>query len=400
MPKTLISFIGTGRPDDQRSYRTAQYSFNGNVIASSFVSSVIADSLKVDKLYLLGTTKSMWEEVYRFFCEKNKIELDEDYWIALGEFSDKANHQTQPEDFDYTQLEQVLGNGSRVKIMPYGLNQAEQWSIFEGLEDLLSDTTLDEEIYLDITHSFRSMPLFSMTSIMYIQDVLGKHIQFKGIFYGMLEVMREFDDIAPIVDLSLVIEIQNWIKAAHSFMNYGKGYMLSKLMENEKDAQLIKSFTNAISLNYLKEIEQKLTNLRALSDKSNQGIVKYIIPAVLADLITRLNRAKGLSHAHFQFELSVWHREKTNFAAAYLVFVEAMVTFLCESKGLDWRDFDIRHNTKQNLNKSHPIYKIFRASNRMRNDIAHDLRREGSSIGAINNLTKWQKEFKNILNKK
>ena len=89
MSKVLISFLGTSQKQENRKYRTADYKFNdGETITTSFIADAIRKHYKVDKLILIGTVKSMWEEVYETFCGE---EVDSDYSLNLYEYCVNAN---------------------------------------------------------------------------------------------------------------------------------------------------------------------------------------------------------------------------------------------------------------------------------------------------------------------
>ncbi|MDD2360670.1 MAG: TM1812 family CRISPR-associated protein, partial [Syntrophaceticus schinkii] len=90
MAKVLISSLGTGPPDSNntssREYRKAVYKFEGSdkEYKTSFVATALSEHLEVDKIYLVGTSKSMWEEVYRYFSTVSNQLFDEDYWIVIA----------------------------------------------------------------------------------------------------------------------------------------------------------------------------------------------------------------------------------------------------------------------------------------------------------------------------
>ncbi len=96
MAKVLISFLGTGSlnrtPNNQfanssdRQYRTAKYHFSNNEESEhTFVAAALAEHNNIDKIILIGTVHSMWEEVYRYFAEKNGKTFDEDVYFQILE---------------------------------------------------------------------------------------------------------------------------------------------------------------------------------------------------------------------------------------------------------------------------------------------------------------------------
>ena len=98
MAKILISPIGTGSLNfnnkSAREYRTANYRLEEKDYHKSFISSVLYEHLDLDGIIFIGTVKSMWEEVYRVFCEEKNIDLDEDYYFQLSEQIEKLNHKS------------------------------------------------------------------------------------------------------------------------------------------------------------------------------------------------------------------------------------------------------------------------------------------------------------------
>jgi len=396
MPKTLISFIGTGpftEGESKREYRKAKYTIGGKEAGeSSFVSAVLYEHLAIDKLILIGTVKSMWEEVYRYFCEQKGVEPDMDYYVALAESGESGDHRKPVEGtFDKRPLEAVLGAGSRVELIPYGLNRDEQWQIFEILNRLFE--TLDEdEIYLDVTHAFRSLPLFSMTVLMYLEDVREKRVALRGVYYGMLETMREFGGKAPIVDLSLILELQKWIKGAYALMHFGKGDLVADLLGDTNAGRAVREFSDVLALNYLHGIETGLNRFSALADKMEEPVARMVVSPVLKEFAARL--LKHRTHAARQLELSVWHREHHNYLSAYLVLVEAMITHRCERRGWRWEDYKHREKAKKQLRKN----KMFKEANKIRNNLVHHQNKHMNTVGEnIRKLIEFQTKFQNLI---
>ena len=402
--RTLISFIGTGslnKEKSNRKYRTATYTINGKEVGTdSFVSAVLFNHFKIDRLILIGTTRSMWEEVYEQFAKKRGVSFEEDYYYQLGSWAEENNHSTPLDSFDMSTLETTLGNNSKVRLIPYGLNVEEQWNTFNILTEVFQNLEAGEEIFLDVTHAFRSLPIFSMTSLFYLQDVLQKSVQLKGVYYGMLETSREFDNKAPIVDLSLVLKIQEWIKGAHAFLNYGKGYLLADLLEDARQAEVLNQFSDALGMNYLSAIENSINQFKTLANEIDEPIAKMILPPLLLDFTKRLSEAR--THTEFQLELSIWHREKKNYAAAYLVYIESLITHVCEVRGFDWKNILDRRSANQLLknNRSfHRLRSLHQRPNFVRNNIAHSQSNtpEEDEI-IIDELEHYQTSFSQILN--
>lgn len=403
MAKTLISFLGTGpnKKEDGaqiREYRKAKYSIDGQVVGeSSFVFSVLMDYYQFDSIILIGTVKSMWEAVYHYYCDKNGVEFDWDEYAKLEEFIENANHNTSL-TLDLSKVREALGGNSDAILIPYGLNRREQVEIFTSIEQTLQKFQDGDEIILDVTHSFRSLPLFASSVINYIQSLTDKNLKFEKVYYGMLDAMREFDNIAPIVDISTAIELQKWTTAAYSFKEYGKGKLLADLLGGD-EGEMIKIFSDAVNINYLNEIQIRLTNFQDFSQKElTNEFAQWVVPEVLAAFTKRLQKA-GQSQWRFQYELSKWHYERENYSAAYIVFVESIVTYVCEENDWKWNSFTKREEAKEKIKENiFGLSDLHKEANLIRNNIAHNLGARGNKVNNdIESFKSLQKMFLKLI---
>src|SRR5699024_6591153 len=118
--KVLISFVGTGRFDEKtknsiREYSKAKYKFGSKTIETSFVASALTEFLECDTLFLFGTVKSMWEEVYLYYCNKNSFDFDEAYYYDIAEkCGETANSKTELNKVDFRVISKIIGNNSKV----------------------------------------------------------------------------------------------------------------------------------------------------------------------------------------------------------------------------------------------------------------------------------------------
>ncbi len=396
----LISFLGTGQTNDKREYRKAAYSIDGKTYSSTFVASVIAENFNIPNQVIIGTAKSMWEELYRYYIEKNNLTIDEDFYINLSTIIDNSDNNTDLEKYpvDFKLIEDALGGNSKCVLIPYGLNKVEQIDIFRRISKTLDEVIeKNDHLVLDITHSFRSLSLFSTSVINYLNDVRGKNAKIRKVLYGMLDAMGEFDNIAPIIDITSTIELNEWSKAAYTFKEYGKGYLLADLLDG-KEAETIRLFSDAIGINYMNEIKVRLTNFQHLSESEIKNeFAKWLLPAVLNEFVQRLQKA-GNRQSQFQFELAKWHYEKKNYDAAYIVFVESLVTFGCELSNLDWKQKNHRDQIKQNIANYKDISQIYSKVSTPRNNIAHNLNKRPDSMKKdIELLSEKMREFEKVI---
>lgn len=376
--KVLISFIGTGpstKPEKSlREYRTAKYKYSSKIRETTFVASALMEFLECKTIFLFGTMKSMWEEVYRYYCERNKLELDESYYFNIAEkCGEEASNQTSLTNVDFKIISESIANDSMAIPIPYGLDQSEIEKIFQIFTDILSDNLKDgDEIYLDITHSFRSLPIYAQTTISFLTDVLGRNISFKGIYYGMLEVNSELG-YAPIVDLSYMLEIQKFTKGAYAFEYTGNANLLYELLvkKNKTVSEKLKDFTQVISLNFIHDLKSQISVLTTLGDENDYELPeKLIVPVAFKKFRNFFKNATTLSD--YQFLLAKWHYNKSAYALSYLCLVESIISFSLERNNRT--EDEVKIERKRDAEKgrmSKDLCEIYGPANQFRKVIAH-----------------------------
>ncbi|MDY0388263.1 MAG: TIGR02221 family CRISPR-associated protein, partial [Methanolobus sp.] len=68
--------------------------------------------------------------------------------------------------------------------VPTGITESDVWDVFDTIYEQLEE---NDEVYFDITHSFRSIPMLCMVLLNYAKYL--KNITVKGIYYGAFEVL-------------------------------------------------------------------------------------------------------------------------------------------------------------------------------------------------------------------
>ena len=272
MAKILISSLGAGSvtgvtENSIRKYRTTTYRIDGKDYQDSFVASVLYKHLKLDGIIFIGTVKSTWEEVYRFFYEdRTKQTLDNkelDYYFYLVDKIKELNYESKLNSLDLEPIEKLLGDRSQCIPIKYGLNEAELAQNFDRIIQVVDSLQPGDEVYIDISNSFRSLSMFLFLVIGFIKDIAAsKGIKISGVYYGMFD-FEAFKNLkyAPIVDLKSFVEITDWIKAGYSLQTYGDSTLIAKLLENQNQPQLASSltkFSQAVNIGYLSSIRQRI----------------------------------------------------------------------------------------------------------------------------------------------
>ncbi len=368
MGKVLISFLGAAQKE--RQYISANYKFkDGTIIKSPFIAKALAKYYHIDRFILIGTAHSMWEEVYKDMGDKD---YDEDKYLDLWEKCLKSNHSnTNLTHEDVSHIENKIGNGSKIIIIKYGLNNdeiAENTKLILNIKKYLSQ---GDTLYLDITHAFRSLPIYLMNCLIYLKNDRNLKIEIESISYGMLDVSKEYpkdesinidsknpdDFITPVVELKKLLDIQEWISGAYSFSEFGNAYKIISLLEKESDnkyEKVIKSlqkFSDMKNLNYISNERTQIQDLLLLKDPKNlPEFAQITICPIMKDYFMEISN--DIDYSRFQFRMAKWHYSHHNYGFALMLLVEACVTFCCEISGLETNDFNNRKKIKKTLSPS------------------------------------------------
>ncbi len=399
MAKVLISFLGTGPKDGNRNYKCAPYKFSdGTIKETPFIAKALAEYYQIDRIILIGTVKSMWEEVYRQFAEAKGI-IDEDIYFEIAGACDAAHHDSDLFLPHQNVIEEVLGTDSHVMLIKYGLNEEEvnaNATTILGIDQYLDRK---DELYIDITHSFRSLPLFLMNCLIYLKNVSDKDISIAHITYGMLDVIGELR-YAPVVELNEFITTNEWISGAYSFAEFGNAYKIAQLLEEEnKDvAKRLNRFSDLMNLNHLSGIQHEAQSLSGIKNKNYSSplpemIVKPVITRFINDFIDESRQS------HFQGKLACWQFHHKNYCASYISLLEAIVTLKCEEMNMDSEEYDNRKKAKDELKKRKgKLFTLYENVKNNRNTIAHSIRGSQNYTQMINVLEQSIQDFFKILN--
>lgn len=353
MSKVLISFLGTSVADPAvngyRQYRKAKYRFSdGDVQESSFIAFALKRHYGIEKVILIGTPKSMWEEVY---ASANNGNVDDAY-VEIGEYCSAATAETPLKPLPHQELiEKSLGTGSKIVLVHYGVSEPEMNQNAQLVLSIGDFLNANDELYLDITHSFRSLPLHLMNALVYLKNVSSKHFEIKSVFYGMLDIVKEFG-YAPVVELNPVLEMSDWISAASDFTKAGNAYQVADLLNksgNVRDAEIAKKlirFSNMVNLNQISGVVELVEDFKSIERILPEASVQaqLVVRPVVKKYLNAFSNAKSLSQTQFcfaEYQNSLFH-----YASAFICLIEAIVTWVCERNALDLSDKKARDIAK------------------------------------------------------
>lgn len=229
--KVFISFLGTSN------YVQTIYNISGtNSKPVRFVQEALLDNM--------GFNFSDEDKILIFYTELSE-KLN---WKDNGQ--DRVN-----EDIEKIGLESILKSKSywknveSVKI-DEGFSETEIWNIFDKVYSKLQE---GDEIYFDVTHAFRSIPLFSVVLFNYSRFM--KHTVLKKVMYGAFEKlgpaylvkqMSVEERIAPVIDLSSMIQLQDLTQIASNLLEYGKIGLIANVFEDnthKKIGQIVRKIS-------------------------------------------------------------------------------------------------------------------------------------------------------------
>ena len=412
--KVLIAGIGGGKNKETGTYRVANYKIENKIYEQrSFITSALEEHYGIDKTIFIGTAGSMWDNLYEFYSKKFQKDYDENYHLDLMAIIDNATMDTNIDSLNLSKFNETFNDKIVAIVTKYGMNELEIFENFNLIIKLQDELEDGDEVYLDITHSFRSNAFWMFLVMNYLTDVQDKNITVKAISYGMLEAQK--DGVAPVVDLNAFYKILQWIKGANNLKNYGNSYLIEENIENEKISKKLKNFSDALNMNYIGSLRQSINSLKKLEDDIDnlEGPAKLIIPKVIKDFMDRF--ASEDKDYLFQAKLAKWHFEQKRYAMAYININESIIGFILDTLELplltgdrkkdenklakDWLNMIIsRHEN----NKTYPNFKvdkdnmelyeyikIFEHSRRVRNEIAHSIGGKDSAVNDIDSLKKY-----------
>ena len=426
--KVLIAGIGGGKNKQNGKYNIANYQIENDVYRNrSFITSALEEHYGIEKTIFIGTTGSMWDNLYEFYCDRYHKEYDENYQIELMDTIDKSSKDDDIQELNISKFNETFKDKILAIVTKYGMNELEIFENFNLIIKLQDELEDGDEVYLDITHSFRSNAFWLFLVMNYLTDVADKKIKIRAITYGMLEIidrtLAKDEQIAPVVDLNAFYKILQWIKGANALKEYGNSYLLEENIENEKLSKKLKNFSDALNMNYIGSLRQSINSLKKLEDDIDnlEGPAKLIIPKVIKDFMDRF--ASEDKDYLFQAKLAKWHFEQKRYAMAYININEAIIGFIMDTLELpiltvdkkrdenklakDWLNIVIsRHET----NKTYPNFKtdkdnmelyeyikIFEHSRRVRNEIAHSIGGKDSAVNDIDSLRKYCDKIVDLL---
>ncbi|RLB06753.1 MAG: TIGR02221 family CRISPR-associated protein [Deltaproteobacteria bacterium] len=230
--------------------------------------------------------------------------------------------------------------------IPEGKSESEIMEIFSRVTEEIRE---QDSVVLDITHSYRSLPLLNIVVLNYAKAL--KRIKVERICYGAYEA-RE-NNVAPIFDLTPYDRLLDWSVAVNEFIGYGIPDRVTALVREDVSPILMEKRGKDITAASIKKLADRLCkmsqNIRSarcfeiekfVSLKGDVDKIKEqkLIPPLnpLLDKIVEKTEGFGAESATLKgFEAVKWCIEHDLLPQAYIILLETVLTGVCRKLGYD-----------------------------------------------------------------
>ena len=336
MAKKLISFLGTS------AYIPCKYKLNDK----------ISNEVRYVQEALIDLVCKDWKEEDAILILATEGEVG-----SIKENWEKAKIKAYPNEYDENKgLKTILNDMSlkakvRMIQIPDGVKEGEIWKIIEKLYDNIDEK---DELYVDITHSFRYIPMVITAMITFLNTT--KNTDLKAIYYGAFEA-KDKNNIAPIRILTELYKMIEWSESANAFLKYGSGKRLIEQIDSidqtNMDKKTKKIFTplknninkidDALKFNNVTEL-QKLQNPKNsknidLDKNPNLFALKNLLPKI-DEFTTQWNNNEVINGLF----AADWCLKNDRFAQALTFSQEALISYFCKLF-TNWDSQNIEHRS-------------------------------------------------------
>lgn len=118
----------------------------------------------------------------------------------------------------YTELRKTWPD-EKIKAVdvPSGQNESELIEIIKKIVDEVEDNS---ELYVDLTHGFRTMPLLLGIALRYLEKI-KTNVHVRELSYGAYEARCKTTKIAPVFDMTPILALNDWAEAWARFDGSG-----------------------------------------------------------------------------------------------------------------------------------------------------------------------------------
>ena len=248
-----------------------------------------------------------------------------------------------------------------------GKTDAEMWEVFNTIFSKIED---EDELYLDLTHSFRYLPMLLLVLCNYAKFL--KHAHIAGVFYGNYEARKAINGIynAPLMNLMPLVQLQDWSTAAANFAQFGDTKQLTDLCK-EKEGQYaakqekskakeIKKFSKSLSvfsedmlfcrglfLRDEQHADNLLSSIESAKNLEESSALNPILGKIKEEILP-LCPDKDDAHMVNLFNIATQKFNDRQYQTSITILEETLISWICRyanDKGIDIdeSDYNERH---------------------------------------------------------
>jgi len=248
MSRVYLSFLGLGTYNEVKKkseYRKTVYELNG-------IQSKETEFVQVAEFEILGVDK-----------------FDKIIVVAT-----EASHNAHFKNLQ-NQLQRI-GVGRVIEIIiEEDMSPEGQWGWFE---QILNQIEAGDELTVDLTHGYRSIPIIFSTAINFLQK--AKNISLRAAYYGAYEKDRK---LAPIVDMKDFYIINEWAEAISRLVEDADARKIAALAEKSAEFQVgelsdpalvnvFEDLTNTLRNVDVNNVSSKATNAIQLIEQKEENV--------------------------------------------------------------------------------------------------------------------------------
>lgn len=332
-----------GKVGNQGNYREATYEFEGGSRRTTrFFGLELCKQVRPDKLVVLGTTGSMWDNLLLESGLGELADIDDEL-LQLAESAQQNVVEQATLDRFSGYLRNVLGIPCELTLIPYGRDQQEQT---DTLAILVNAFGVNDTATLDVTHGLRHLPMLVQQSALLLQTL--KNVQIAAMYYGALDLTK--NGITPVMRLDGLLEIDRWSEALSHYDKTGNyGVFVPLLEQSGFSKNALDSLRDAAFYEQTSSIQKawvKLKNFLACLRKEEHLCNRHAI-LFLPALKKRFAWVESDKPSARQAEVAWLALENGNLLRATLYGFEAFLTQLTEAAGGDLDSHGVRHAAKE-----------------------------------------------------
>ena len=235
--------------------------------------------------------------------------------------------------------------------IPDGNNEQELWQIFNTVYSLIEN---EDELYFDITHGFRYLPMFILVFTNYAHFL--KHTIVRSITYGNFEAVPN-ETAKPLMSLLPLNLLQEWSIAASNYLENGSVKKLieisnSKILPLAKESKgksqdliQLKSFIANLErhISHLQNCRgiditeaKTIDKLKSFDVENTIGLIEPLTP-IINKIKSSIENYDDKHRILNGCEAARWCYEKSMYQQSVTFLQESIVSFLCYCNELDWK---------------------------------------------------------------